>query len=279
MSAHPLTVLATPIGNLEDLSPRAAEALRHADLIACENTRRTRVLTEHVGARAELVAFHQHNEAQQTERIIDRITDGSRVVLVSDAGAPAVSDPGSRLVHAAHAAGIAVISVPGPSAVTAAVAAAGFGGEGFAFVGFFPRSAGDLSRLLDDYDRLGVPLVGFESPRRVGSLFSALAEREPERRVVVCRELSKLYEETVAGTAAGLAPHFADGARGELTVVLAPTERTTDGPDLAPALRMLAAEGVGARTAAKVIAALGVAPRNAAYQAALQIAEGEQSEP
>lgn len=247
--------------------------------MACEDTRRTRVLTDHAGSRAELIAFHQHNEAERADGLIRRITDGARLVLVSDAGTPAVSDPGARLVDAAHRAGIAVISIPGPSAVTAALAAAGFGGDRFAFVGFFPRAKGTLNSLLDDYDRLGIPLVGFESPRRVGSLLAALADREPAREAVICRELSKLYEETARDTVAELAARFADGARGELTIVLAPTGLTTDDPDLTPALQLMNAEGVRPRTAAKVIAALGVASRNAAYQAALETAEADPDGP
>jgi 16S rRNA (cytidine1402-2'-O)-methyltransferase len=272
-------VVATPIGNLEDLSPRAADALRNADLIACEDTRRTRVLTQHVGARAELISVHQHNEAERTATLLDRIRSGASVVLVSDAGMPGVSDPGARVVTAAHEAGIEVSVIPGPSAVTTAIAAAGVSDAGFAFVGFFPRKAGELREMLDAYDRLGVALVGFESPNRVTRLLTHLAERDPDRQVTVCRELSKLHEEIIRCRAEDALERLGTTVRGEVTLVLGPATATDDEIDIAPALKLLARSGVGARASAEIIATLGAASKNAAYAAALELAKDAESGP
>jgi 16S rRNA (cytidine1402-2'-O)-methyltransferase len=279
MRAPRLTLVATPIGNLDDLSPRAAAALREADLVACEDTRRTRVLMQRVGGRAELMSVHQHNEAERTAIILERIRSGEAVALVSDAGTPAVSDPGARIVAAAHNAGLEVSMIPGPSAVTAALAASGMGGGQFAFVGFFPRKPGELRELLDAYDALRVPLVGFESPNRAGRLLDVLAERDPERQVAICRELTKLHEEVIRCPASEASARLGTTVRGEVTLVLAPTAAADRAPDLDPALELLARSGVGPRSAAEIIAALGVAPKNTAYAAALELAKEAESGP
>jgi 16S rRNA (cytidine1402-2'-O)-methyltransferase len=275
MAAPALIVLATPIGNLSDLSPRAADALRAADVIACEDTRRTRILAQHVGSGAELVALHRHNEAARARALIDRMERGEQVVLVSDAGAPTVSDPGALLIARAHRSGVTVSPLPGPSAVTAALMAAGLPAERFSFVGFFPRAGAERERLLHLHDALEATVVGFESPKRVAELLSWLDARDPDREVVVCRELTKLHEQVVRGTPARVAGALDDAVRGEITVVLAPAARQPAEVDLVPALGLLADAGVGARTAAEVMAALGVASRNAAYRAALEVFEGD----
>jgi 16S rRNA (cytidine1402-2'-O)-methyltransferase len=268
-----LVVVGTPIGNLADLSPRAAEALRGADLVACEDTRRTATLLRHAGSQAPMAAVHRHNEAARAEQLLGRIREGARVALVSDAGMPLVSDPGARLVRAALEAGVAVDVVPGPSAVTAALAASGLAGEGgFAFLGFAPRRDAERRRLVERLKTLDVPAVLFESPRRLPGLLAAIAEGLPERPLAVCRELTKLHEEVVRGTAADVAARLAAPPRGEVAVVVgaAPPGGGPDDDRLDAVLGLLADAGLTPARAAEVAAALGVAPRNRAYRRALQ---------
>ena len=268
-----LAVVGTPIGNLADLSPRAADALRDADLVACEDTRRTAVLLRHAGSDAPMLALHQHNEAGRAADLVARMRDGARVALVSDAGMPLVSDPGARLVRAALDAGLPVSVVPGPSAVTAALAASGLAGEGgFVFLGFAPRRPAERRRLAERLAGLDVPAVGFESPRRLPALLAELAAALPDRQVAVCRELTKVHEEVVRGTAAELAARYADAPpRGEVAVVVggAPAGAAPDDARLDEVLALLRDAGLGSGRAADVAAALGVASRNAAYRRAL----------
>jgi 16S rRNA (cytidine1402-2'-O)-methyltransferase len=275
-----LVVVGTPIGNLADLSPRAAEALRRADLVACEDTRRTAPLLRHAGADAPMVAVHQHNEAARAADLVARMRDGARVALVSDAGMPLVSDPGARLVRAAIDAGVPVSVVPGPSAVTAALAASGLAGEGgFAFLGFLPRREAERRRLMERLAGLEVPAVGFESPKRLPGLLAELAAAWPGREVAVCRELTKLHEEVLRGTAAEVAARVTEPPRGEITLVIGAGEpREADGERLRAAMALLLEAGLGAGRAAEVAAALGAAPRNRAYRAALAAAEARRSD-
>ena len=274
-----LVVVATPIGNLDDLSPRAEAALREADLIACEDTRRTRVLAERAGSRAELIALHRHSERARTETVLQRARRGEAVVLVSDAGTPVVSDPGALLIAAAHAADLPVQVIPGPSAVTAAVAASGFAGDAFAFVGFLPRKRGDLERLLDAHDRLGVALVGFESPNRLRRTLEWLAARDSGRGVAICRELTKLHEQIVRASAAAALEMLDAEPRGEVTLVLEPVDAVEAPTDLTPGLELLARAGVGPRASAEIVAALGAGAKNAAYEAALDLLRDAESGP
>lgn len=276
-----LVVVGTPIGNLEDLAPRAAEALRRADLVACEDTRRTATLLRHAGSRAPMVAVHRHSESARTAELVARMRDGARVALVSDAGMPLVSDPGARLVRAALDAGVGVSVVPGPSAVTAALAASGLAGEGgFVFLGFLPRREAERRRLMERLGRLDVPAVGFESPKRLPELLAQLAAAWPERPVAVCRELTKLHEQVVRGTATEVAALLTEPPRGEITLVVGPADDAGAGADeagLRSAMALLLDAGVGAARAAEVAAALGAAPRNRAYRAALAAAEERRS--
>ena len=278
--AGSLVVVGTPIGNLDDLGPRAAQALRDADLVACEDTRRTATLLRHAGSRAPMVAVHRHSESARAAEIVARARGGERVALVSDAGMPLVSDPGARLVRAALDAGVPVSVVPGPSAVTAALAVSGLAGEeGFAFLGFMPRRAVERRRLMERLGALEVPAVGFESPRRLPGLLAELAAAWPERRVAVCRELTKLHEEVVRGTAAEVAERLAEPPRGEITVVIGPGAPREAGDDaLRAAMAVLLDAGLGAGRAAEVAAALGAAPRNRAYRAALAAAEDRRAD-
>jgi 16S rRNA (cytidine1402-2'-O)-methyltransferase len=272
-----LTVVATPIGNLSDISPRACETLRDADIIACEDTRRTGMLLHTLGLKVPLISLHAHNETARLPELLTRLDAGARIAVVSDAGMPGVSDPGARLVTAAHDAGITVEVIPGPSAVTAAIAASGAPADRFAFAGFMPRKAGERSALLEDLDRLGWPVVGFESPQRVAGLLADVAAYDPTRRVAICRELSKLYEETIVGSAGELAARLAAApVRGEITLVLWPRV----GAGQAAAVRhlddvvmTLLDAGLSPGQAADVTAKIGAASSNAAYRTALAAAK------
>jgi 16S rRNA (cytidine1402-2'-O)-methyltransferase len=271
-----LVVVGTPIGNLGDLSPRAAEALRDADLVACEDTRRTAVLLRHAGAVTPMLPVHRHTEAARAQDLVRRMAGGARVAFVSDAGMPLVSDPGARLVSAATAAGIAVTVVPGPSAVTVALAFSGSpADEGFCFLGFPPRRGAERRALLDRLEGLAGPAVLFEAPGRTPALLAEIAARWPGRAVVLCRELTKVHEQAVRGTAAEVAAALAEAPRGEVTVVVGPGEPAA-GPDdarLRHAMGLLHEAGVGAGRAAEIVAALGAATRNRAYDAAVAAAE------
>jgi len=270
-----LTVVATPIGNLDDLSPRAAAALCAADVVACEDTRRTATLLRHVGSAAPMVPTHEHNEASRSGDLVRRMQEGAAVVLVSDAGMPAVSDPGARVVAAAIAADIPVVVIPGAGAVEMALVASGLAnGTGYAFAGFAPRKAGELATFIQRLDTWGEPVVVFEGPKRVGALMRALADHDPDRRVAVCRELTKVHEEVLRGTAAELAGQISGPLKGEVAVVVAPPAEAPaqDEDALAEALMPMIDAGMSPARAADVVAGLGAASRNAAYRAALAAA-------
>lgn len=273
-------VVATPIGALDDLSPRAVQALRDADVVACEDTRRTAVLLRHAGVDAPMVPAHRHNEARRASDLARRMADGAVVVLVSDAGMPAVSDPGARVVTAALEAGVPVTVVPGPGAVETALVASGLAsGAGYAFAGFAPRKAAEMPAFMERIDRWGEPVVMFESPRRVGALLAAIAAHDPDRPVAVCRELTKVHEEVIRGTAADLAGCIDGPLKGEVAVVVAPPAAPPppDESALAEAITPMLDAGLSPARAADVVAALGAAPRNAAYRAALAAAAMRES--
>ncbi|HZV73064.1 MAG TPA: 16S rRNA (cytidine(1402)-2'-O)-methyltransferase [Conexibacter sp.] len=260
-----LIVCPTPIGNLEDVTLRVLSALREADLIACEDTRRTRTLLDRYGVSSELVSYHEHNERERATELVRRMQSGVNVALVSDAGMPLVSDPGFLLVQACVAAGLAVEVLPGPSAALAALVASALPAERWRFAGFLPRKRGELERAF------GTPetLVAFESPKRVAASLAVLAEVDAERPVAVCRELTKLHEEIVRGTAAELAARYAEESpRGEVVLVVGAAPEV-DAP-LAPALdalQRLVDAGAKPRPAATVVAELTGVPANALYKA------------
>jgi 16S rRNA (cytidine1402-2'-O)-methyltransferase len=261
-----LIVCPTPIGNLEDVTLRVLSALREADLIACEDTRRTRTLLDRYGVSSELLSYHEHNERERASELVRRMQAGTNVALVSDAGMPLVSDPGFLLVQACVAAGLAVEVLPGPSAALAALVASALPAERWRFAGFLPRKAGELKRIFESTPET---LVAFESPKRVAASLAVLAEVDPERPVAVCRELTKLHEEVVRGTAAELAARYgAEGPRGEVVLVVgaAPHAEAPLAPALA-ALRRLIDAGAKPRPAATVVAELTGVPANALYKA------------
>ena len=263
-----LVVCPTPIGNLSDVTLRLLDELRTADVVACEDTRRTRILLERHGISVPVLAVHEHNEAARAGELVERIRSGERVALATDAGMPAVSDPGARIVAAVAASGLPVTVLPGPSAVTAAVAASGLGGGGFAFAGFLPRPAAKAAAAVRRLDACGLPIVAFESPQRLPATLATLAEAQPGRRAVVCRELSKLHEQVERGTLADLAQAFSSPPKGEVTLVLAAADTPADAADIpADALAELVA-AVGARRAAAIASRLTGVPRNQLYRAA-----------
>jgi len=266
VSAGRLVVCPTPIGNLEDVTLRVLSALRDADVVACEDTRRTRVLLDRYGVRARLVSYHEHNERARAGELVARMQAGDVVALVSDAGMPLVSDPGFVLVREAVAAGLGVEVLPGPSAVLTALVASGLPAERWRFAGFLPRKRAELRALFAAPETL----VAFESPRRVAASLAALAEADPDRPVAVCRELTKVHEEVVRGTAAELAARYGEAPpRGEVVLVVGPAAAEAES-DLGPALDALARlveAGARTRPAASVVAGLTGIPANRLYRA------------
>ena len=218
-----LLVVATPIGNLGDITSRAVSALRAADVVLAEDTRRARQLLSHLGIASKRVErLDAEVEAGSLQRWLARLEQGAALVLISDAGTPAVSDPGARLVTAVTAMGGAVSALPGASAVTTAVAASGFGGSRFSFMGFAPRKGKRRQRWLDEVATRTETVVAFEAPNRLANTLAALARQQPTRRAMVGRELTKLYEERAFGTLTQLAQR--GDWRGEITLVLAPAQ-------------------------------------------------------
>lgn len=218
-----LYIVGTPIGNLEDITLRALETLKTASLIVAEDTRHTRILLDRYQIRTPLVSCHKFNEASRVDFILAKIRGGGAVALVTDSGMPAVSDPGSRVVAACRQAGVAVTVVPGPSAVSAAVALCGFGGDGCFFDGFLPHKSGARKKRLEMLGRQDVPVVLFESPYRLLKLMGEIEEVLGAREVFVGRELTKHFEECLAGTPADIRAAFEKRAvKGELVVVIAP---------------------------------------------------------
>jgi 16S rRNA (cytidine1402-2'-O)-methyltransferase len=259
-----LIVCATPIGNLEDVTLRVLAALREADIVACEDTRRTRVLLERYGVSARLVSYHEHNELERSAELVVQMQEGAVVALVSDAGMPLVSDPGFVLVRACVAAGLAVEVLPGPSAAVAALVASALPADRWRFVGFLPRKRGELTEAFGSSETV----VAFESPRRLAASLAVLAALDPARPVAVCRELTKLHEEVVRGTAAELASRYAENApKGEVAVVIgaAPVAVGDVGPAL-DAVRRLVEAGAKPRAAAGVVAELTGVSANSLYK-------------
>ena len=261
-----LVICPTPIGNLEDVTLRVLAALREADVVACEDTRRTRVLLDRYGVSARLVSYHEHNERERARELVERMRGGEVVALVSDAGTPLVSDPGFSLVQGAVAAGLAVEVLPGPSAAVSAVVASALPSARWHFVGFLPRKRGELQAVLRSPDTV----VAFESPRRVASTLSVLAEVDPGRPVAIVRELTKVHEEVVRGSAAELAERYRDAPpRGEVAVVIggASGASATEAGPAVEALRRLVEAGAKPRAAAGVVAELTGLSANSLYRA------------
>ncbi len=251
-----LYVVATPIGNLEDVTLRALRVLGEVGLIAAEDTRTTRKLLSRHGIKTPMVSYNEHNRASRIPEVLSALQSGD-VALVSDAGTPAVSDPGAELVSAVLDAGGRVVPVPGPSALTACMAVGLRGKDGVLFLGFLPRRKGDRRRLLDSVATLPYSIVVFEAPHRLRAALQAVLEALGDRRVTACRELTKVHEEVFRGTVSQALEHF-DSPRGEFTIIIEGARTPAPGPDPSWAsaeLGRLKAEGVRARDAVDAVAA------------------------
>jgi 16S rRNA (cytidine1402-2'-O)-methyltransferase len=218
-----LYVVATPIGNLEDITLRGLRVLRAVDLVAAEDTRRTRVLLQAYGVRAPVVSYFEHNQDRRGPELLARLRAGARIALVTDAGTPGVSDPGFRLVRLCRDAGVPVVPVPGPSALVAALSAAGVPADRFVFEGFLPVKPGRRRTRLRELEALGRPVVLYESPYRVAAVLEAITEVFGGAEVILAREVTKRFEEFRRGTAAALREALgAGGVRGEVTLIVNP---------------------------------------------------------
>jgi 16S rRNA (cytidine1402-2'-O)-methyltransferase len=266
----PLAVCATPIGNLEDVTLRVLRELAEADLVLCEDTRRTRILLDRHGVEARLQSYHEHNEAQRTAQLLPRLEAGERVALTSDAGLPGVNDPGARLIRAALEAGVEVTVLPGPSAVETALVASGLVGERFQFLGYLPRGEKARAALWAELADWPHPAVAFESPRRLPGALASLAGAMPERPVAVCRELTKRFEEVLRGSAAEVAAALTEAPKGEITLVLGELEAApAETGDALAAVAELVRAGAGRKQAADVVARLTGLARNELYRSSL----------
>ncbi len=268
----PLAVCATPIGNLRDVTLRVLDELAEADLVLCEDTRRTRILLDRHGLSARLLSYHVHNEAARTAEVLPQLEAGARVAVVSDAGLPGVSDPGARLIAAALERGVPVSVLPGASAVETALVASGFVAERYQFLGYLPRGEAALAAVWDELRGWPWPAVAFESPRRLPRTLASLAGALPGRPVAVCRELTKQFEEVVRGPASELAGRFAEPPKGEITLVLGPADRprgAEEDTQAVGAVDELVSAGVARRQAADLVARLTGMSRNALYRRSL----------
>ncbi len=273
-----LLIVATPIGNLSDISERALEALQYADLIAAEDTRRIAKLMSHFGIEKPTESFHGDSGAAKLERIIERLRQRQIVAYVSDAGTPAVSDPGAKLVRAAVEAGITVCPIPGPSALTAALSASGINADRFLFLGYPPRQGRERAEFFRLVASQPWTVVLYEAPQRLRPTLEELSGIAGDRYAVVGREITKKFEEFVRGPLAELARHFAENEpRGEFVIVIEAgdevSEAAVDEAAVRATLQQLLESGVSVKSAADVVARLTSMSRNTAYQMALDVVE------
>jgi len=284
-AAGTLTLVATPIGNLGDFSSRAAETLASAEVIACEDTRVTRKLLRLTGTTtsARMVPYHDHNGAEMRPWIIEQLTTGRRVVLVSDAGTPLISDPGYKLVAACHELGIAVRSVPGPSAVLAALAVSGLPSDRFMFAGFLANAASARRTQIAELADLTATTIWFETPSRLAQSLADMAEIMGGRQAVIARELTKMHEEVIRGDLAELASQIASMSRlkGEIVVLVAGKQPEASEFDNDQLTAMLRAEldGQRLRDAVKSVVETTGMPRNQIYRMALELTAGKDPTP
>lgn len=272
-----LYLVATPIGNLADITIRALETLAAADVLACEDTRVSRVLLERYGIRRRTTAYHEHNAAEAGPRLMAALEEGKSVALISDAGTPLVSDPGYRLVGEALERGLRVVPIPGPSAALAALTVSGLPSDAFLFAGFLPVKAGQKRTRLEQWQAVPATLIFFESPRRVADTLDAMAQvLGAERRAAVCRELTKTFEEARHGTLGELAAHYAaaDTPKGEIVICVGPAADQEAAPaDVDALLIGLAAEMPASKAAAEAARMTGQ-PKQELYRRLLALKEG-----
>jgi 16S rRNA (cytidine1402-2'-O)-methyltransferase len=270
-----LHIVATPIGNLGDITLRALEALAGANVIACEDTRVTRKLLERYGISTPLMPYHEHNAAEARPKILARLAAGEAVALVSDAGTPLVSDPGFKLVRAARTAGQAVTALPGASATLAALAVAGLPTDRFFFEGFLPPKEAARRARIAELRRIPATLVLFETGPRLAAALADLAQGFGAREAAVCRELTKLHEEVRRGTLAALAQEYAEGEppRGEIVIVIAPPKQEQPAPGELDDLLRRALQRTSVKDAVSEVADATGLPRREVYQRALVLAQ------
>ncbi len=272
-----LYLVATPIGNLADITIRALETLAAADVLACEDTRVSRVLLERYGIRRRTTAYHEHNAAEAGPRLMAALEEGKSVALISDAGTPLVSDPGYRLVGEALERGLRVVPIPGPSSALAALTVSGLPSDAFLFAGFLPVKAGQKRTRLEQWQAVPATLIFFESPRRLAETLDAMAQvLGAERRAAVCRELTKTFEEARHGTLGELAAHYAaaDTPKGEVVICVGPAADQEAAPaDVDALLIGLAAEMPASKAAAEAARMTGQ-PKQELYRRLLALKEG-----
>jgi len=272
-----LHVVATPIGNLRDVTVRALEVLAGADLVACEDTRVTRKLFDHYGITVPLTPYHDHNATEARPKLIAKLAAGAAIALVSDAGTPLISDPGFKLVREAREAGHAVVAVPGASAALAAISIAGLPTDRFFFEGFLPPKHGQREARIAELARLPATLVLFETGPRLAAALADLAQGLGAREAAICRELTKLHEEVRRGDLSVLAEHYesAGAPRGEIVLVIAPPQHEAADETDVDALLRRALERVSVKEAVGEIAAVTGRPRREIYQRALELTKGD----
>jgi 16S rRNA (cytidine1402-2'-O)-methyltransferase len=276
-----LYVVATPIGNLSDITPRALSTLKSVDVVAAEDTRNTQQLLSHFGIRAHLIAVHEHNERNAADGIVKLLREGKSVALVTDAGTPAVSDPGARVVAAAHEAGFNVVPVVGASAVVAAISASGEGEDGFLFHGFLPAKSSERKSLLASMRALPYALVFYESPHRIVESIADIAEVfEPSRTIVFCREITKKFEtihRTIVAKAAQWLDEDANNQRGEFVIIIGPSLLPVEEKDDSALRETIAAllSELPLKQAVGLAVKITGEKKNAVYEMALKIQKGE----
>ena len=257
MTSGTLFVVSTPIGNLEDITMRALRILREADAVACEDTRQTRKLLDHYGIKTATISYHDHNEATRSAELIEKLQSGSSIALVSDAGTPLLSDPGYRLVHAAVEAGVPVVPIPGPSAALSALAASGLATDQFRFCGFLPPKQGQRRKMLEEVANDECTLVFYEAPHRILETLEDVTAVLGPRPVVVARELTKMHEEFLRGTAAEVQNQLAarHSVKGEITLLIGKGQHVVaDDTPVAEAVATLEAQGMSRMDAMKQVA-------------------------
>lgn len=276
-----LYVVATPIGNLEDITQRALRILSEVSVIAAEDTRVTRKLLTHFGIRTPLTSYHAHSETRKASGLVERLLSGEDVALVSDAGTPGISDPGAELVRAAVQAGVRVEPIPGPSAITATVSASGLDPAHFVFQGFLPRSRGDQRKTVQPLRPLPHTLVFYEAPNRVAATLVVLRDELGDRPAVLAREVTKKFEEFRRGTLSELeAAAGADPPRGECVILVAGASgpETVSEEDTDTLLRLLLAGGMSVRDASREAAEQLGLPRKALYSRAMELAQAAETD-
>ena len=276
-----LYLVATPLGNLSDLSARAIDTLRNADLVVAEDTRRARTLLSHLGLHKPLESFHGDSDPKKLARLISHLASGQTLAYVSDGGTPGIADPGRDLVTAAVQAQVRVVPIPGPAAVITALSVSGMVADRFLFAGFVPRKSGERHEFLSALRELPYTIALYEAPHRVLDTLQALAEVFGDRPMMIARELTKQYEELLYGTAAELVAVFTEREpKGEFVLVIStapPPAAPAAPPGLTSALDRMLSAGLGARDISQIIADLGLLPRREAYQMALAQMKGKAS--